>query len=81
MALSFAKNVIHKKDSKGDTYTLAETMNNGEVIQHMTILGSLDKILKGAEEFQKRNDDIWIIGYAKSGIFRDLRPISLKDLN
>ena len=52
MALPFAKSVVHKNDSEGDTYTLAETINNDEVIQHITILGSLDKVLKGAEEFQ-----------------------------
>ena len=67
MALSLAQTIVQKTDSQGDTYTVGETSYSGGVVTHMAILGSLDKILSGAEEFTPREDDIWVVGYPKSG--------------
>ena len=63
-----AEHLVYKKDAEGITYAVGESVFENQIIQHDPHLMNLRVTLNKLPNFTTRPDDIWIIGYMKSGL-------------
>ena len=58
---------VYKKDNEGSTYKIGEIVFENQILQHDPSFTNVYSTLKELPQFPTRKDDIWIIGYSKSG--------------
>ena len=62
-----AKHLVYKKDGEGSTIRIGEVVWKNEILQYPPEFSHVDEVLKQLQEFQTKDDDIWLIDYMKSG--------------
>ena len=67
MACNQNEHHVYKKDKEGSTYKIGEMIFDNQIVQHSPNFTNVDLTLKNLPQFPSRKDDIWIIGYPKSG--------------
>ena len=66
--MELAKHIVYKKDAEGKTYTVGEVVFENQIIQHPAMFSRVDFVLENMHSFPRRDDDIWIIDFSKSGM-------------
>ena len=61
------ENYVYQKDKESNTYKIVEIVFDNQTIQHCASFTNVYTPVKNLPQFPSRKDDVWVIGYPKSG--------------